>query len=123
MNIKPKTVDEYIDLAPAACVKKLIELRTILKETVPNASEALKWGKPVFEEKRILFSYWGTKNHISFFPTQSSLLPFIEELKNFIVAKDSFKILNSQDLPKELIIKMVKHRYNDVMENDAKWMS
>lgn len=123
MNIKPKTVDDYIDLAPEACREKLIKLRTILKETFPNATEDLKWSKPVFEEKRILFSYWGTKNHVSFFPTQASLLPFTAELSAYNILKDSFQIKLNQELPIELIKRMALHRYKDVIENGALWMS
>jgi uncharacterized protein YdhG (YjbR/CyaY superfamily) len=61
---KPKTVDEYIDAAPREAQEKLREIRAILKQVAPNAGETLKWGSPVFEEKRILFSYAHT-NHIS----------------------------------------------------------
>lgn len=49
---KPTTVDEYIDAAPAEAQEKLQELREVLKKVVPDATESLKWGKPVFEEKK-----------------------------------------------------------------------
>lgn len=35
----------------------MLEIRSILKNVAPHATEALKWGKPVLEEGRILFSY------------------------------------------------------------------
>ena len=54
---KPTTVDEYIDSFPENIQAKLRELRAILKEIAPDATEAMKWGSPVFEEKRILFAY------------------------------------------------------------------
>jgi hypothetical protein len=53
---KPKTVDEYIKAAPEAAQEKLREIRAILREVAPNATETLKWGSPVFEEGRSLFA-------------------------------------------------------------------
>jgi hypothetical protein len=51
-----ETVDEYIEAAPPYAQEKLRELRAILKKVAPKAEEKLKWGSPVFEEKRILFA-------------------------------------------------------------------
>ena len=57
-KIKPTTFEEYINIAPKEAQEKLHELRSILKKVVPNATETLKWGSPVFEEKRILFALY-----------------------------------------------------------------
>ena len=59
---KPKTVDEYINAAPVEAQEKLLELRSILKKVAPKATEAIKWGSPVLEEKRILFAYTAFKS-------------------------------------------------------------
>jgi uncharacterized protein YdhG (YjbR/CyaY superfamily) len=73
----PTTVDEYIAAAPTAAQAHLREIRSILREVEPGASEALKWGAPVFEEKRILFSFAAFKSHLNFMPTA----PALEHLK------------------------------------------
>lgn len=75
-NTKPTTVTEYINAAPKEAQKKLREIRAILKKVAPNATEALKWGSPVFEEDRILFAYSAFKSHLNFMPTRSSIKPF-----------------------------------------------
>jgi hypothetical protein len=49
---KPATVAEYINAAPRIAQEKLGELHAILKKIAPDAAEKLKWGNPVFEEKR-----------------------------------------------------------------------
>lgn len=72
---KPTTVPEYINAAAPAARKKLREIRAILKKVAPKATETLKWGSPVFEEKRILFSYSAFKSHLNFMPTRSSITP------------------------------------------------
>ena len=121
-KIKPTTVDEYIDLAPKEAQEKLIELRSILKKLVPDAKEALKWGSPVFEEKRILFAYTAFKSHINFMPTQASLIPFKKELAAYVTGKDTIQFPYTNPLPKMLIRKIAAHRIEDVRENDARWM-
>ncbi len=64
-KIKVSTIDEYINAAPVAAQPTLREIRAILKQVVPNAKETIKWGYPVFEEKRILFSISAFKNHLT----------------------------------------------------------
>lgn len=119
---KPTTVDEYIDSAPDYAREKLNEIRLLLKSVVPKAWEELKWGKPVFIEKRILFAYSAFKNHLTFMPTGPSLEPFKDELSSLKTGKDTIQFPYDKPLPKELIKKIATFRYQDVMENDAKWM-
>ncbi len=122
LKIKPKTVDEYIDLAPTAAQEKLIELRSVLKKVVPNATEALKWGSPVFEEKRILFAYSAFKAHLNFMPTHSAMIPFKNELAKYVTGKDTIQFPYTEKLPRALIRKIAAFRAKDVRENDARWM-
>lgn len=121
-KIKPTTVDEYIASAPKEAQEKLIELRSILKEVVPHANETIKWGSPVFEEKRILFAYSAFKNHLSFMPTQSSMIPFENELAEYVTGKDTIQLPYNKPLDKTLIQKIAAYRAKDVRENDARWM-
>lgn len=120
--MKPSNVDEYIDAAPAVAQEKLIELRSILRKAAPGAEEILKWGKPVFIEDRILFSYSAYKSHMNFMPTGPALKPFMDELTGFTTGQDTIQFPYDKPLPKELILKIAKYRVKDVRENDAKWM-
>jgi uncharacterized protein YdhG (YjbR/CyaY superfamily) len=70
----PTTVAEYIAAAPKEARAKLREMRAILKEVAPEATETLKWGSPVFEERRILFAYAAFKSHLGFMPTPSAMI-------------------------------------------------
>jgi len=119
---KPTTVDEYINAAPEEAKEKLREIRTILKKVAPNATETLKWGSPVFEEKRILFAYTAFKSHLNFMPTHSSMIPFKDELAEYTTGKDTIQFPYNKPLPKALIRKIAAFRARDVRENDARWM-
>lgn len=119
---KPITVNEYIAAAPKEAQKKLREIRAILKKVAPKATEALKWGYPVMEEKRILFSYSAHKSHLNFMPTGPALKPFKEELAKYKTGQDTIQFSYDQPLPKALIRKIAAFRAKEVREKDAKWM-
>lgn len=118
---KPKTVEEYIAQAPSKGQEKLLTIRKILKETAPQAEEKLKWGLPVFEYKRILYSIAAYKNHFNFMPTGQTLKHFQNDLKDYKTGKDTIQFSYDQPLPVELIKKLASHRLQDVMDNNAKW--
>ena len=121
-NAKPTTVTEYIAAAPKQARKQLREIRSILKSVAPGATETLKWGSPVFEEGRILFSYSAHKSHLNFSPTGPAMKPFKEELAKFKTGKDTIKFPYDKPLPKGLIRKIAAFRARQVRENDACWM-
>ena len=119
---KPTTHDAYIASAPAAAQKHLHEIRALLQKVAPKAVEAIKWGNPVFEEGRILFSYTAYKDHLNFMPTSKTLDLFRDELNDYKLGEHTIQFRYDKPLPKALITKMAKHRLKDVRENDAKWM-
>jgi uncharacterized protein YdhG (YjbR/CyaY superfamily) len=119
---KAGTVDEYIAAAPQEARNMLQELRALLKEIAPDATEAIKWGSPVFEEKRILFAFNAHKTHINFMPTRTTLVHFQKELEKYTTGKDTIQFPYDKPLPKALIKKIAAFRAKDVRENDAHWM-
>lgn len=119
---KPTTVDQYIETASQEAQEKLREIRAILKKAAPGAREAIKWGYPVFEEGRILFSYSAHKTHLNFMPTGPVLKHFEEELAGFKTGQDTIQFPYDKPLPKGLIRKIAAYRAKQVRENDARWM-
>jgi uncharacterized protein YdhG (YjbR/CyaY superfamily) len=88
----------------------------------PDATEAIKWGSPVFEQGRILFAFSAHKAHINFAPTPSAMAPFREELAEHRTGKGTLQIPYDKPVPGALIRKIARFRVRDVRENDAKWM-
>lgn len=118
---RPTTVDEYIAAAPEQAQAKLRELRALLKAAAPSAKEAIKWGNPVLEGKRILFSYSAHKSHLNFMPTRSTIEPFKDELKEYKTGQDTVQLPYDQPLPKKLIQDMSAYRIKEV-EAGSLWM-
>ena len=46
---KPKDVDSYIAAAPKEVRAKLTELRRVIKNAAPRASERISYGMPFYE--------------------------------------------------------------------------
>ncbi|MCI0706409.1 MAG: DUF1801 domain-containing protein [Ignavibacteriae bacterium] len=118
---KPTSVTEYIETAPKVAQKKLREMRAILKKIVPNATETLKWGSPVFEERRILFAYAAFKSHLNFMPTHTALEPFKKDLAQYATGKDTIQFPYDKPLPKTLIRKIAAYRVEEVRTGDVRW--
>ncbi len=118
---KPTHIDEYIHLLPTIAQSKVQELRTVLKSVAPDATELLKWGKPAFELKTILFVYSAHKSHLTFVPTGSAIAPFSNDLSQYVINKDSIRFPYDQPLPLALIEKIARYRVEDVLHRNAKW--
>ena len=121
-TVKPKTIPEYIDLAPAEAQEKLWELYGMLKKVVPDAKEAIKWGSPVFEMERILFAFAAFKSHLNFMPTPSAMIPFKKELTKYTTGKGSIQFTYDKPLPKTLIRKIAAFRVKELKKKDVRWM-
>jgi len=118
----PTTVSEYIEAAPRQAQKHLRAIRSLLKKVAPRATETLKWGSPVLEEKRILFSYSAYKSHLNFMPTGPAIKLFKKELAGYKTGKDTIQLPYDKTLPNELIRKIATYRAKQVRDNDARWM-
>ena len=116
------TVREYIEAAPDGARKHLREIRSLLRKVAPRATESLKWGSPVLEEKRILFSYSAHRSHLNFMPTGPAFAPFKKELAKYKTGKDTIQFPYDKPLPKALIRKIAAHRARQVRDKDARWM-
>jgi uncharacterized protein YdhG (YjbR/CyaY superfamily) len=119
---KPTTIAEYINSAPKEAQKHLREMYAILKSVAPAAAEGIKWGSPVFEEKRILFAFAAFKAQLNFMPTPSAMSSFKKELAKYTTGKGSIQFPYDKRLPKMLIRKIATLRVKELREKDVRWM-
>ena len=78
---RPTTIAENIQAAPTEGQPHLRQLYALLKEVVPDAQEAIKWGNPFFVEPRFLFAFSAHKAHLSFAPGPVALEAFRNDLE------------------------------------------
>jgi uncharacterized protein YdhG (YjbR/CyaY superfamily) len=120
--MRPATIAEYIDAAPPEARAHLRCICDLLRKVAPKASETIKWGVPVFEERRILFAFSAHRKHANFAPTPAALAAFKTELSKHKTGKGTLQIPYDKPVPSALISKLARYRLKDVRENDARWM-
>jgi len=116
-----KTVDEYLKIFEEESLKKLLEMREILKTTLKKnkkikgleLKEEIKYGIPTFvlynaKKSKNICHYGGFKNHIGFFPGPKVIKTFESDLKKYVTSKGSIQFPLDQKLPKNLIGKITK---------------
>ena len=117
----PKSITEYINAAPKEAQTKLREMRACIRASAPGAKESLKWGMPAFSYRRILVTFAAFKHHIGFYPTQSAVRAFANDLSKFVTADASIQFPLKQPLPLPLIRKITAFRVRESIEKDRKW--
>ncbi len=106
--MKPvKDVDEYIANAPKEVQGKLNELREIIKEVAPQATEKLSYGMPYYgyEGRLAYFAY--AKNHIGLYVMPPTIADHKNELKKYETATATIRFPLNEDLPIALIKKLI----------------
>lgn len=107
---KPQTIDEYIAWSPAEYRERLEELRNVIKECVPEATETISWGMPSFRYHGILVQFMLHKNHIGFYPFPSGIELFLQESSKYKTGKGSIQFPLIGPIPMDLVRKVVLFR-------------
>ena len=117
-----ETIDDYIDNQPKEAQKVLQELRSIIKEAVPDAIEILNYKVPSFrlvhggkKDQQIMMA--GYAKFVGFYPFPSTMEEFSDELNNYKLGKGSVQFPFNKPLPKDLIIRMVKFRKEEILKD------
>ena len=110
-------VDAYIQQYPEELQEKLREIRAIIRETAPQASEKISWRMPTFYDNGNLVHYALHKAHIGFYPGANGVENFKSELSDYKYSKGAIQFPLNKPLPRELIKRIVAFR---VAENTDK---
>jgi len=117
-----ETIDDYIDNQPKETQKVLQELRSIIKEAVPDAIEILNYKVPAFilvpggkRDQQIMMA--GYAKFVGFYPFPTTLEAFSDELNVYKQGKGSVQFPFTKPLPKDLIIRMVKFRKVEILKD------
>ena len=108
-----KSIDEYISQFPDDVREILQTLRTVIKEAAPEAEEKISWKMPTFALHGNLVHFAAYKNHVGFYPAPSGIEAFKDELSVYKGAKGSIQFPIKQEIPYELICKIVKFRVDE----------
>ena len=109
MPKSPKTVGEYIKMAPKEHQKKLRELRSLIKSSAPKALEKLSYGMPYYGHKGRLAYFAMAKEHIGLYIMPATLKGYENEVAKYRTGKATLRFPFNRKLPSSLIKKLVRH--------------
>ncbi|MGL5541478.1 MAG: iron chaperone [Erysipelotrichaceae bacterium] len=110
-------VDLYFQSLQPEPKQRMEAIRHFVKVLVPQASEKMAYGMPTFVHQGTLLHYAAFKHHIGLYPAGAYWHLFPEETKNYAMSKGGLRIGENQDIPFDLIRKVVLMRLE---ENQAK---
>ena len=106
--VKPNTIDEYIAMQDEAVRPRLNEVRSLLREALPEATERISWSMPTYWKGRNIIHFAAAKKHLGLYPGGEATTAFAEELGAFDVSKGTIRIPYDTELPCELIERIAR---------------
>ena len=91
----------------------LQELRQIIQESAPEATEKISYQMPTFYLNGNLVHFAVNKNHIGFYPAPSGIEAFEEALTPYKYSKGAIQFPFDKPIPYDLIRRIVKHRVEE----------
>ncbi len=105
---KATTVDQYLAELPEARRTAVGQLRALIREAAPTATECMRYGVPSYELGELLCSVAAQKQHYSLYVMDTKLLDrFRPQLGKLSVGKGCIRFRTLQDVPLALLRQIV----------------
>lgn len=107
-----KSIDDYLSTMPEATRHVLDKVRATIRAALPDAEEVISYQIPAYKQDGVTVIYFaGWKEHFSLYPVGEIFAEaFPEEAKNYPLAKGTLRISLKDDVPVELIQRIVDLR-------------
>ena len=115
-TIKNETIDAYISSYDEVVQPILKELRRVIKQEAPDATEKISYQMPTFYLNGNLVHFAVQKNHIGFYPAPSGVAAFKEELTEYKTSKGAIQFPLTKPIPYELVRRIVRFRVEEARE-------
>src|SRR5690242_19517427 len=100
---KVTSVDDYMAAASPKVRPVLEQIRSLVRATVPSATETISYQMPAFKLEKVFFSFAAFKNHIGVFPPVKGDRKLQTDLRPYRGEKGNLKFPLSESIPYELI--------------------
>ncbi|CAM4448264.1 iron chaperone [Paenibacillus typhae] len=111
-----ENIDDYIGQAAPEVRELLQEIRKVIHEAAPEATEKISYQMPTFDLHGNLVHFAAFKKHIGFYPAPRGIEAFKDELSVYKGAKGSVQFPLGQPMPYDLISRIVKFRAAENIE-------
>jgi uncharacterized protein YdhG (YjbR/CyaY superfamily) len=111
-------VATYISTFPDNIQDRLLKLRAVILENAKGAKEHFAYSMPAYSiYNRPLVYFAAYKNHIGFYALPTGHKAFEKDFSNYKKGKGSVQFPNNDDLPLDLIRRVVLFRVEENCQN------
>ncbi|MFN8190906.1 MAG: DUF1801 domain-containing protein [Nocardioidaceae bacterium] len=104
-------VDDYLAGFSGDVRARLDQMRATIRETAPDAVEAMAYGMPGYKlDKKPLVYFAGFDKHVGFYATPNGHEAFADEFASYKQGKGSVQFPHTQPLPLDLVRRVVEFR-------------
>jgi len=112
-----KTFEDYFSQFDEELIFKLETIRLVIKKEITEATECIKYLMPTFVyQNKNLIHFAVFKNHIGLYPGPEAISFYEKELSNYKTSKGAIQIPLDEDVPLELIKKIVQHARERILK-------
>src|SRR5690606_9578173 len=112
-------IDEYIAQFDASKQRLLQELRELIRQAAPEATETISYQMPTFRYHGNLTPFALFKNHLGIYPGSGAIGAFEDALKDYKTSKAAVQIPCDKKLPKKVIQGLVKFNLDQLRDKTA----
>ncbi len=106
-------IETYINDFPIEVQEKLYEIRKIIFEEVPEATERISFNMPTYElEGKKIIYFAGFKKHIGLYPFPDAVEDFRDKLADYKTSVGTIQLPLNKSIPADLIREIIKYRIN-----------
>lgn len=117
---KPIDHDDYIHTFPQHTQELLQQMRQIIPQAAPGATEVISYSMPAFKlHGKMLVWFAGYERHIGFYPGSSGIAAFQKDISAYKNGKGSVQFPLTQPLPEALISRMVQFKVAEIAQKLA----
>jgi uncharacterized protein YdhG (YjbR/CyaY superfamily) len=114
------TIDEYIAGFTGDIQEKLVEMRRVIHETAPEATEKISYQMPTFYLNGNLVHFAAFKNHIGFYPAPTGLDAFKDDIAPYLHSKGAVQFPLDKPIPFDLVRRIVEFRKEENLKKGTK---
>lgn len=110
-------IDAYIGKQKPLQKEVLEKVRQRIQRVAPLAEEAMSYGVPAFRlNGRLLVAYATFTRHLGIYPDPEIIDRYAKELTGYTTSKGAIQLPLDQAIPYDLIEKIVKYKYNRMLD-------
>jgi hypothetical protein len=108
-----ENVDDYIADFPLEVKNRLLQIRNLIKSTVPKVEEYISYAMPAYNYHGVLIYFSGFKNHIGLFSVPNLHPDFLEKFKPYKTGRGSVQFPHIKALPLDFIKEILEFRVSE----------